>query len=81
MVAVLAVLLTDIGGQGRADPPIEVAAGKTLTQDVGGKGRAVIGRVANVPTNAPDQRLIHTAAKLERMLEILRDAQFVTFTE
>ena len=31
--------------------------------------------------DAPDRRLIHTAAKLERMVEILRDAQFVTFTE
>jgi MoxR-like ATPase len=31
--------------------------------------------------DAPDQRLIHAAAKLERMLDILRDAQFVTFTE
>lgn len=31
--------------------------------------------------DAPDRRLIRTSAKLERMLEVLRDAQFVTFTE
>jgi hypothetical protein len=31
--------------------------------------------------DAPDRRLVHTAAKLERMIDILRDAQFVTFTE
>jgi 5-methylcytosine-specific restriction protein B len=32
-------------------------------------------------SDAPDRRLVRTAAKLERMVEILRDAQFVTFTE
>jgi 5-methylcytosine-specific restriction protein B len=31
--------------------------------------------------DAPDRRLIETSAKLERMMQILRDAQFVTFTE
>jgi 5-methylcytosine-specific restriction protein B len=31
--------------------------------------------------DAPDRRLMRTSAKLERMLEVLRDAQFVTFTE
>lgn len=31
--------------------------------------------------DAPERRLVRTSAKLERMIEILRDAQFVTFTE
>ena len=31
--------------------------------------------------DAPELRLVHTSAKLERMIETLRDAQFVTFTE
>jgi hypothetical protein len=35
----------------------EVQAGKTLTLDIGGTGRPVIGRAAVVPTNAPDEKL------------------------
>jgi hypothetical protein len=36
---------------------IEVQAGKTLKQDVGGKGRAVVAKLASVPANAPDERI------------------------
>jgi MoxR-like ATPase len=36
---------------------------------------------AGEEADAPDRRLLQTAAKLERMIETLRDAQFVTFTE
>jgi hypothetical protein len=36
---------------------IEVEAGKTLKQDVGGKGRAVVAKLASVPANAPDERI------------------------
>jgi hypothetical protein len=36
---------------------IELGPGKTVKQNVGGKGRTVIGRVATVPANAPDQTL------------------------
>ena len=43
---------------------IEVGPGKTVKQDVGGKGRAVIGRVATTPANAPDQRLFWGGGKL-----------------
>ena len=35
----------------------EVEPGKTLLQDIGGKGRPVVGRAALVPTNAPDVKL------------------------
>jgi RNA polymerase sigma factor (sigma-70 family) len=35
----------------------EVEPGKTLVQDIGGKGRPVIGRAALVPRNAPDVTL------------------------
>jgi RNA polymerase sigma factor (sigma-70 family) len=36
---------------------INVEAGRTVNQDVGGRGRAVVGRAATIPANAPDQRL------------------------
>jgi RNA polymerase sigma factor (sigma-70 family) len=36
----------------------EVEPGKTVVQDIGGKGRPVIGRAAQAPTNAPDVKLV-----------------------
>jgi RNA polymerase sigma factor (sigma-70 family) len=36
----------------------EVEPGKTLVQDIGGRGRPVVGRAAPAPTNAPDVKLV-----------------------
>jgi RNA polymerase sigma factor (sigma-70 family) len=36
---------------------VEVPSGKTVTQDIGGKGRPVIGKAASIPINSPDDKL------------------------
>jgi peroxiredoxin len=36
---------------------VEVEAGKTVTMNLGGKGRPVIGKAASVPVNSPDDKL------------------------
>jgi hypothetical protein len=36
---------------------VDVEPGKTLQQDIGGKGRPVVGRAASVPINAPTEKV------------------------
>jgi RNA polymerase sigma factor (sigma-70 family) len=63
---------------------IEVAPGKTLTQDIGGTGRPVIGRAAVVPTNAPDVKLSWDMngrkANASAMYHRIEGTQLVGFT-
>jgi len=37
---------------------LDIDPGKTLTVDIGGKGRPVIGRAAQIPSNAPNEKLV-----------------------